>query len=143
MPESTRNAYASSLAGSVQDYKQDQATLAKASGTYSLGATIKPDTTSGGDVYTVVKGDTLTKIAQRENTTVAELVKLNGIKNPDLILTGQKLKLPTMDGSGGIAGVDNSPKTTHVMGGMGLDNASSSAASAAGGSVAYTDPHKS
>jgi flagellum-specific peptidoglycan hydrolase FlgJ len=44
-------------------------------------------------VYTVKKGDTLTAIAKKYNTTVQNLVKLNNIKNPDLILVGQKLRL--------------------------------------------------
>lgn len=44
-------------------------------------------------VYTVKKGDTLSKIAKNYKTTVAQLVKLNNIKNPDLIYPGQKLKL--------------------------------------------------
>ena len=41
--------------------------------------------------YTVVKGDTLTKIAKDYNTTVAKLVELNNIKNPDYIVVGQVL----------------------------------------------------
>lgn len=43
--------------------------------------------------YTVKKGDTLSEIAVRFNTTVSTLVKLNGIKNPNLIYPGQKLKI--------------------------------------------------
>ncbi|MGJ3205867.1 LysM domain-containing protein [Geobacillus thermoleovorans] len=39
------------------------------------------------------KGDTLTAIAKRYNTSVQNLVKLNNIKNPDLILVGQKLRV--------------------------------------------------
>lgn len=41
--------------------------------------------------YTVVKGDNLTKIAAKYNTTVSALVKLNNIKNPDYIVVGQVL----------------------------------------------------
>ncbi len=44
--------------------------------------------------YKVVEGDTLFKIAQKYNTTVDELVKLNEIKDPNLIFPGQILKLP-------------------------------------------------
>jgi flagellum-specific peptidoglycan hydrolase FlgJ len=44
-------------------------------------------------VYVVKKGDTLTSIAKRYNTTVQNLVNLNNIKNPDLILVGQKLRV--------------------------------------------------
>ena len=44
--------------------------------------------------YKVVKGDTLWKIAQEYNTSVDEIVKLNNIENPDLIIIGQILKIP-------------------------------------------------
>ena len=44
-------------------------------------------------IYTVKAGDTLTAIARRFSTTVSELVRLNHIKNPDLIYVGQKLKI--------------------------------------------------
>ena len=40
---------------------------------------------------TVEKGDTLSRIASKYDTTVSELVKLNKINNPDLIFIGQKL----------------------------------------------------
>ena len=43
------------------------------------------------DPYVIKSGDTLTKIAKRYNTTVAELVRLNKIKNPDRIYVGQTL----------------------------------------------------
>jgi murein DD-endopeptidase MepM/ murein hydrolase activator NlpD len=43
--------------------------------------------------YTVVKGDNLTKIAKANGTTVAELVKLNGIKDKNKISIGQVLKV--------------------------------------------------
>lgn len=43
--------------------------------------------------YTVKRGDTLSAIAQRYNTTVAKLVKDNGIKNANLIYVGQKIKI--------------------------------------------------
>ena len=43
--------------------------------------------------YTVKAGDTLTDIAKKYNTTVDKLVKLNNIKNANLIYTGQKLRV--------------------------------------------------
>lgn len=52
-------------------------------------------------VYTVVKGDTLSKIASRYNTTVSELVKLNNIKNPNLIVIGQKITIETDEADSG------------------------------------------
>lgn len=43
--------------------------------------------------YTVKKGDTLSQIALNNNTTVAKLVELNDITNPDYIVVGQVIKL--------------------------------------------------
>jgi lysozyme len=50
----------------------------------------KTETTS---TYTVTKGDTLSFIAKKHQTTVKSLVSLNGIKDPDKIYIGQKLRL--------------------------------------------------
>lgn len=43
--------------------------------------------------YIVKRGDTLSGIARRYKTTVAKLVKDNGIKNPNIIYAGQKIKI--------------------------------------------------
>ncbi|MBK5446075.1 glycoside hydrolase family 25 protein [Peribacillus sp. TH24] len=43
--------------------------------------------------YIVKKNDTLSLIAKKYNTTVKSLVSLNGIKNPDIINIGMKLKV--------------------------------------------------
>lgn len=45
------------------------------------------------DFYTVTKGDTLSKIAKMNGTTVGELIKLNEIKNPNQLAIGQRLAL--------------------------------------------------
>lgn len=50
--------------------------------------------TSGETVYTVVKGDTLSKIATQYGTTYQVLAKYNGIANPNLIHVGQKIRIP-------------------------------------------------
>ncbi|MDA4896304.1 LysM peptidoglycan-binding domain-containing protein, partial [Streptomyces sp. MS2A] len=44
-------------------------------------------------VYTVKKGDTLSEIAQKNNTTVKALQNLNNIKDANKIYVGQKLKI--------------------------------------------------
>lgn len=43
--------------------------------------------------YTVKSGDTLSSIAKKNNTTVSKLAKQNKIANPNLILSGKKLKI--------------------------------------------------
>ena len=45
------------------------------------------------EYYTIKKGDTLTKIASTYKTTVEQLVKLNNIKNPNLIYPNQKIRV--------------------------------------------------
>lgn len=44
--------------------------------------------------YTVRRGDTLGSIASSAGTTIATLVSLNGIRNPNLVRVGQVLVLP-------------------------------------------------
>lgn len=45
-------------------------------------------------IYVVKKGDTLSKIAAKYGTTYQKLAKYNGIANPNLIIVGQKIKIP-------------------------------------------------
>lgn len=45
-------------------------------------------------IYTVVKGDTLSKIARRFHVTVQAIVDENDIPNPNLIRVGQELQIP-------------------------------------------------
>ncbi len=44
-------------------------------------------------IYIVQPCDTLTRIAARFGTTVFELIRLNGICNPNLIFVGQRLRV--------------------------------------------------
>lgn len=50
---------------------------------------------NGGVKYTVVKGDTLYKIAREYNVTIADIVTANNIKNANLIYVNQVLTIPT------------------------------------------------
>jgi LysM repeat protein len=52
----------------------------------------------GALYHTVGYGDTLYSIARKYGVTVAALVDANGIADPDLIYTGQKLLIPEMTG---------------------------------------------
>ena len=60
-----------------------------------VSSTTKPSAghTKKTVTYTVKRGDTLSGIARRYKTTVAKLVKDNGIKNPNIIYVGQKIKI--------------------------------------------------
>jgi len=47
------------------------------------------------DTYTIEKGDSLLVIAQKNGLTIEELTSANGISDPDKILSGQVLMIPT------------------------------------------------
>lgn len=70
------------------------------------------NTNTGGDSsapagsYTVVRGDTLSSIARRFNTSTTAIAQANGITNPNLIFVGQVLSIPGAGTSTPI--VDNS-----------------------------------
>ena len=49
--------------------------------------------------YTVQRGDTLGRIAQRFNTTISAIVQANNIRNPNLIFSGQVLQIPGGSGA--------------------------------------------
>jgi len=53
-----------------------------------------PSTGNAEEVYTVKRGDTLSAIARKYNTTYQKLAAYNGIANPNLIHVGQKIKIP-------------------------------------------------
>ncbi len=44
-------------------------------------------------IYTIQSGDTLTSIAQKYDVTIASIVQLNNIQNPNLIYAGELLKI--------------------------------------------------
>lgn len=79
----------------------DYPTIIKNAGLNGFGkpaAQPKPEPPSRNEpvkeiVYTVKKGDTLSKIAALFKTAVSKLVQINKIKNPDLIFPGQKIKI--------------------------------------------------
>jgi hypothetical protein len=56
------------------------------------GTALPVKTKTPSKTYKVKAGDNLTKIAKAKKTTVAKLVKLNHIKNPNKIYIGQVIK---------------------------------------------------
>jgi murein DD-endopeptidase MepM/ murein hydrolase activator NlpD len=70
-----------------------------------------------GSAYTVRAGDTLGLIAARHGTSIRGLLELNSVDNPNLILVGQVLQLPSGSG-GGAAAATATPASgarTHVV----------------------------
>ena len=59
------------------------------------GEDLRKDSKPSTKSYRIKKGDTLSAIAARNDTTVAELKKLNNIKDVNKIFAGKSLKLPT------------------------------------------------
>ena len=57
---------------------------------------IMPTPTAAG-LYIVKPGDTLTKIADEHETTIDEIMALNNLSDPDTIVVGQRLILPSPD----------------------------------------------
>lgn len=60
-------------------------------------ATIEPASnlpSAGQQIHVVMSGETLGSIANRYNTTIAELVELNGLANPNALDVGQEILIP-------------------------------------------------
>ena len=81
---------------------------ASSAGTGATSGTGTTGTAGATSTYTVQAGDTLGKIAARSGTTVSELLRLNGLSNPDVLAIGQKLKVP--GGSGAAPAAVGTPK---------------------------------
>jgi LysM repeat protein len=65
--------------------------------------------------YTVRSGDTLGLIASRHGTSVAAVVQLNGLRNPNLIRIGQVLEIPAGGASTPAVQPPAGGATTHVV----------------------------
>lgn len=64
---------------------------------------------TGDIIYTVQRGDTLSRIAREYNVTVAHIVELNDITNPNLIYPGEKLRITESD----VTNLNPIPKNTY------------------------------
>lgn len=91
-------------------------TIPSGSGQQPPPPTPQPPPPSGDCTYVVKSGDTLSRIAVNYNTSVANLVAINNISNPNLIYAGQVLKVPCSsggsDGSGSSGGTPPPPPST-------------------------------
>jgi lipoprotein-anchoring transpeptidase ErfK/SrfK len=60
----------------------------------SAPAVMFAESGSAAGVYVVQRGDTLSRIAARYGVSAGALAAANGIRNPNLIYTGQRLSIP-------------------------------------------------
>lgn len=97
----------------IQDLAAYTASRNKAGRNYIMARRYVDDSTpapvpgTDNTYYTVVRGDTLSGIAKRFDTTVVALTNLNNIANPNKIKTGQVLIIRT-----GSEGMGNDPDET-------------------------------
>jgi LysM repeat protein len=77
---------------------------------------VAPPAKPAGPAYATVRaGDTLAKVAKRNGTTSATLIKLNKLKNPSLIRPGQKLRLPEAAPAVAKSAPASSAHGTHIV----------------------------
>ncbi len=69
--------------------------------------------------YTIRRGDTLSALAARFNTSVSALARANGIRNPNLIITGRNLRVDSFQPSGGSKPSKGGRPSGNVGGGVG------------------------
>jgi N-acetylmuramoyl-L-alanine amidase len=81
------------------DENRDKEVKASASGEKSTPPASSPRTR----VYVTKRGDTLDKIAKKNNTTIGVLLKLNKMKLQESLYVGKKLKLPYTEANAGEA----------------------------------------
>lgn len=62
--------------------------------------TAKPEPVAKTTMHTVIAGESLTSIARKYNTTVADVAALNGLAITDGVRINQKLKVPDLQSSG-------------------------------------------
>jgi LysM repeat protein len=65
--------------------------------------------------HVVRKGENLYRIAVRYGTSVQAITRANGLKNPNLIYTGQRLVIPGSGGGSGSTQSGGAAVTTHVV----------------------------
>lgn len=70
-------------------------TVALGFGTIGLAAA---GATAHADTITIQKGDTVWGYSQRYHVTMGDIVKANNLKNPNLIIAGKTIYIPTSGG---------------------------------------------
>jgi LysM repeat protein len=120
----TASVAAASPAPVVAALVEAPANVAPSAAPAADSAAVAAEPSLAGGTYTVKPGDTLAKIAAATGTSVQALMQANGIKNPNLVYTGQRLVIP---GTGGTrtspapaVGPASAPAVAAPAGGTGL-----------------------
>lgn len=79
------------------------------------GSSNEESSEMGCVIYTVRRGDNLWNLSRKYGTTVQSIVQLNNIKNPNLIYSGQKLRIPVNMNLGSAGGSNSSQGITYVI----------------------------
>lgn len=103
------------IRGHVDRNKFTEQVLLNTSGTIPLPDNTNKPIAGGTATITVQRGDTLTRIALEYNTTVARLVELNNIANPNLIYAGQTLIVPSGETPSDTDGNSTSGQTIYIV----------------------------
>ncbi|MCI8345918.1 MAG: LysM peptidoglycan-binding domain-containing protein [Clostridia bacterium] len=103
------------ISGHVDRNKFTNQVLLNTSGTIPLPDNTDKPIAGGTTTITIQRGDTLSRIALEYNTTVARLVELNNIANPNLIYTGQKLIVPSGETPDDTDGNSTSGQTIYIV----------------------------
>jgi LysM repeat protein len=116
-------------------YAGQRLRIAGSSGGTSGGSSGGSSASGGGTVHVVQRGQTLHSIAQRYGTTAAAIAATNGLRNPNFIYVGQRLRISgggstrgggttggstTTGGSGRWIDVDLSSQTVRAYQGNGV-----------------------
>ena len=89
----TDPAYTNKLINLIETYSLNSFDVENISKPVEQQIQTQPISTEANITYVIKTGDTLSSIAKNFDTTVDELVRINNIKNPNLIFAGQKLKI--------------------------------------------------
>lgn len=97
--------------------------------------------TAHADTITIQKGDTVWGYSQRYHVTMGDIVKANNLKNPNLIIAGKTIYIPTSDASSAssMAVTASSTATSTATSATSANSAPSSSVTSSSASEVATD----
>lgn len=103
------------IGGYVDRNKFTEQVLLSSSGSIPLPDNTNEPSAGGTTTITIQRGDTLSRLAIKYNTTVARLVELNNIANPNLIYAGETLIVPSGETPTDSDGNSTSGQTIYIV----------------------------